>query len=1409
MTSLIARLGCLRIALFSLLAVGFAYSLGNAQTYQVGPGASGKPQNGQTQDQSLGWGSNIENARLARAAQLALQKGDHASALNFAQRAAQSAPNDPQLWFLLGYAARLDAKYKLSVDAYNHGLRLSPSSLDGQSGLAQAYASMGRTDDAQKLLEKITAAAPQRTGDELLLGDLLMRAGNYQEALKPLSRAERYQAGARSELLMAISYQHLNQLDLAHRYLEMAKKRAPDNPDVQRSLAGYYRETGDYADAVAALKSIRNPSPDVKAELAFTYQLDGRPEDSARLYAQAAEAQPKNMDFQLSAAQADVVIGSLGHAQDFLKRAAALDPEFYRLHAVRGEIARIEEHDDEAIREYNAALAHLPETPAEGPLYGIQIHMDLMQLYDSVRQPEAAQQQLETAQKEISSIQEQGPGSSPFLRLRALIRMSAGNLDGARTDLNEALSIDPKDTASLQLDGDLLMKMGQTDQAIAAYQRVLAVDPKDRYALTSLGYAARAEGNDPEAEKYFERLAQDYPRLYVPYLALGDLYTALRNYGKAQASYSKAYELAPKNALIIAGGMNAGIEAHKLDVAEVWLKRKTPAMDGEPQVLRQEERYYSFRGDYQRSEEIGEQAIKVLPRDRDVVVYLGYDLLNLDKYRQLLELTAKYKTILAKEPDIPLLAGYVRKHDGDLELARQDFSEALARDPNIATAYVNRGYVLHDLHHPQAASSDFEAALRLDPKDAEAHLGLAYTSLDLHKPQTALREAYLAEQAMGNKEYFHLIRATAYGQEGYLTKAAEEYRAALKFSPNDGSLHLALGTTLFTLRRYQPAVDELLIAHKDSPHDVLVYAWLARSYAHLDERGPTLEYVRLAEQGLASGSTSAADDPPAERSEIYVYTGEALGQLGEDNAAMQRFTKALAIPGSDRVGVRLAIAQVMASQNQADDARRQIALALMEADAGQTLPPTGAQYIAASDIFRQLHDYQLSETYLRRAEEAGASDTTVKVGMANTYLALGETTRAQAELASVDTSSGDGPDYQYLLAEANVYRQEHAGTQALTAFAQAANAAGDDQTAQESLIQQGADEGMRINPTVSLLSDLTVAPIYEDSTVYVLDSKLDATFPVPPSDTSLLPPPRSSLQTEWTDAYHLHLNYLPTASGFFQLRNARGVISVPATNSVVSRDTTDYTFNFGLNPTLHIGRNVLTFNNGIQATVQRDSISPGEMNQNLFRIFTYMSTSSFFNAISVDGYILRETGPFTETNLHSQAVAGALDFRVGTPWGKTALVTGWGANDQKFNPAGIEDYYTSAYVGVDRRFSDRLSIRALAEDLRAWRIVSPRSGISQAVRPAADIQFFPARNWSVQASAAYNDTLGFHVYDAIESGISVSYAVPIEREFRSENGPVDLKYPIRFSAGLQQETFQNFGAANNHQYRPYFSITLF
>ncbi|HEY2857052.1 MAG TPA: hypothetical protein VGJ21_01385, partial [Terracidiphilus sp.] len=545
------------------------------------------------------------------------------------------------------------------------------------------------------------------------------------------------------------------------------------------------------------------------------------------------------------------------------------------------------------------------------------------------------------------------------------------------------------------------------------------------------------------------------------------------------------------------------------------------------------------------------------------------------------------------------------------------------------------------------------------------------------------------------------------------------------------------------------------------------------------------------------------------QSTIFIATGQAYSELGDDKAAMARFTRALDIPKANRVSVRLAIAHLMEQKGHNDDAERQVALGLMEAGAGDTHATTGEQFVEVADVFRGLHEFELSQQYLQRAKTAGAPDAEVRIGMANNYLAVGDTTRAKAELAAVDITSGGAPDYQYLLAEANVARQEHRGVDALTSFAQASNAEGEDPTAEEGLLQAGAEEGWRITPAISMLSDITLSPIFEDSTVFVLDSKLDASSPVPPTDFSKLPPPRSSLQAQFTDAFHLHLSHLPQPAGFFQVRNARGQISVPATGSIVNRDTTDTTLNFGFNPTFRMGTNVVTFNSGIQATMRRDSQDPKHLDQNLLREYTYVSTGSFFDALSVSGYIIHESGPFTNINVHSRLVSAAVNFRVGSPWGKTAMVTGWGASRTTFDPATYDNYFTSSYIGLDRRFGEHLDVRAILEDVRSWRTFDGRSGIAQNLRPAAWVDYGFKRNWDMQFSASYSSVRSFHAYDATQDGFSVSYAIPVHRRFTDEGQPLNLAYPIRFAAGIQDDDFFNFSSGHGQQVRPYIGITIF
>lgn len=1387
----------------SLLAVGVLPLA--AQTFEIGgkpPAASApspskpdkkqKPPKAGAPAASHSWGSSIEVGRRARAAQDALRRGNPAAAAGFAQRAVEAAPQNADLWFLLGYTSRLAGRYSQSLQAYQRGLQLKGNSAEGLAGLAQTYAKLGRRDEARRLLVQAIQANPKNVNNMLVLGELYIQAGEYQQGIPWLQRAASAKPSAHSDLLLAVAYMKLKQPEKARQLLARAKARDPKNVAIYRAVATFQREEKDYKGAIATLKSAPRLTAEVLGDLGYSYELAGQKKESADAYGKAANAAPGKIGYQLSAAQAAMRTGDAEKSKQFLGRAAKLDPNHYRLHAIQGAMAKSANRDDEAIREYTLALSRLPEAATEGPLYPIQLRLNLSELYKNVGNETAAKQQLALAEQQISAIKVEGPALAEFLRVRASIKAGSGDLAGAQADLQQALKLDPENTNATLQYANVLWKGKRRDEARKLYADVLAKDPKNRFALESLGYLSRAENNRAAAEEFFNRLAAAYPDDYVAHVALGDMYTDTRDFARAEDSYQKAYQRAPKNPIIIANAANAAIESRKFELAKVWVDRATGAMNDDPRVMRERERYLFHSGKYLESAQLGYKVLERLPRDRNASVYLAYALYNLGRYDDVLSLANQYESILVREPNFPLLQGHVHKQSQLLDQAVDDYTRAIARDPKLIEGYINRGYVRNDLQDPELASEDFIEALRLNPNNGTAHLGLAFSSLQLKRGKRALDEVDIAEKLLGESGATHLARATAYRQLRDLSKAEKEYRAALKYTPDDVRLHMALANTLYYQRRYNESVDALNQVLRLSPDDPLIYAQLAHAHAQLGHQTETMQYV------------AAAEREGADQSGVLLATGDALFILGDEDAAMDRFARALEAPDASRVDARLAIARLFVRKGEFEDAKQQVSLAFAESRVGEASPVTADNLIEAANIFLASHDFTLAEKYYSKARDAGAGEQAVAIGLANTYLAQGDALNAQAQLASLGNPADYEQNFDYLLAMGNVYRQRQDAARALSFFARASALGADNEVAQRQMHEMAAQEGLRITPRFSVLSHFDFRPIFEPATVYELDAKIRGV-----TDPALMPPPRSSIETILTSAYRFHQNGLPTISGFFQIRNARGQASIPSEGFVITRNTTDYSFNTGVTPVLHLGKDNVVFNAGVQFTARRDSDVPITINQNLLRGFVHISTSSFGNWLALRGSAYHESGSFTNRDLKSRDVGASLEFTVGRPWGKTALITGYSARDLQFDPLVREFFTTSTYLGLERNFGSRLKVRALGEYVRAWRVQNTDYATAQMMRPTVELQYRPNARWSVEGRFALSRGQGFHTYDNMQSGLFISYMRPWRWTIEDGAGKVPVEYPLRFSIGFQQQSFSNFTGRDQASFRPVFRLSLF
>lgn len=1389
-----------------LLGIAFFCSLsllssGWAQTFEINPQSSNQQQNQQKkgkkpaaqqpqeQSGSTGgaWGGSIEANRYAHAAENALKQHNPSAAVNYAQHLVQVAPNDSRNWFLLGYVARLAGKSQISLDAYQRGLGLAPRSVEGLSGMAQTYMKMGKADQAKKILLDVIAANPKRPVDLAMAGELFMQSDDLGQAASLLERSEALQANSHTETMLAIVYMREKEPAKAKQLLDRAIARNPKNTDILRAVATYYRAAHDYKSAIAVLKRAPRQDPDVLSELGYTYELAGMKKDSAAAYEKAAKLAPKEITIQLSTAQAELRVGDFEKTRSYLAAAEQLDPKHYRLHDLRGDLAKLEHRDDDAVKEYLESLSAMPEVPAEGILFPTQVRLDLIETYKELGDDASVNQQLRIAQQELDKLQVEGPERVTYLALRASIKSLGNNFAGAETDLKEALQLDPtNDNVTLQY-GSLLWKMGRKAESKQVYAGLLQRDQNNRYALEALGYLARDEGNTKDAELYFGRMAAAYPDDYVPYLALGDMYTAIKQFDKANQNYEKAYKLAPRNTVIIANAANAAIEVHNIPLAGDWVGRATGTMKNDPRIMRETERYLFHKGNYAEAAKLGQQVIQKLPRDRDGAVYLAYAYYNLGRYDDVLALVSRYETVLPKEPNFSLLAGHVHKQEQLLQQAIDDYSRALDKDPKMLEAHVSRGYVRNDMGDAQAAIHDFEPVLKADPKNGIAHLGMAFSELQLHHSREALAETQTAAKLMGESGATHLAMATAYRQMRNLRKAETEYHAALKFAPDDLKLHEALADTLYHMRHYNDAITELEAALQLSPDDPLIYANMASAYAQMHRREETFKYIQLAEK-------EAVD-----QSAILIATGDALMTLGDRQAAMQHFERALDAPDANRVDVRLEFAKLFTHEGKYEDAKQQVALAFAEARIGEASPVTTDNLVEAANIFLASHDFDLAMRYFTKARDMGASDDTVAIGIADTYLAQGNDRAAAQELSVLGQSDESQQSYDYQLTSANIYGQQHKVRNELMAFARANALASDDETAERGMIQAAGEAGVPIAPGLTSQTALDSEAVFEDATIYEMDTKFLGTVP-----------PRSQQVTQFGNTFQYFPDHFLPISGFMGERNFRGTISIPSQLQVIKRNTWDTIFNVGIAPVLHVGNARIVFNPGLEFTLRRDTDSPVQMNQNLFRQFVYMSSSPFFNWLTVRGSAIHETGPFLDQNLHSRDLGGSVEFEVGRPWGHTSFITGYSVRDLLFHPLVREFFTTSTWGGLEHKFGTKVTLTGLAKYVRSWRVADLDFATAQILVPGARFEVKPNDRWAIDGSFDFTRGEGFHTYDNAESGFLITYTKPLRRSLNDGTGGLAVDYPLRISFGIQQQSFFDFtGTGKTNSFHPVVRISLF
>ena len=251
--------------------------------------------------------------------------------------------------------------------------------------------------------------------------------------------------------------------------------------------------------------------------------------------------------------------------------------------------------------------------------------------------------------------------------------------------------------------------------------------------------------------------------------------------------------------------------------------------------------------------------------------------------------TVKLSADAVKRADAAFHAGYAARQQGNLELARSKFAEAVKLQPQIAIGHEALGAVLVELGRPAEGAKEFEAAAKIKPSDdaIETNLALAYAQAGepakaIPHFQSAVSLSHLSGKPAPDAGFYDAY-ARALAKVGRLDEAALEFVGEEAITGPKAELEDAIGTLDAQRSKWQEAQEHFERALSLDENYV-------RARVHLGVLFRT-------QKGLANALNTLAPfanlDPP--NAEGSLELGRTLAAAGKDEDALTQYDVAMKV----------------------------------------------------------------------------------------------------------------------------------------------------------------------------------------------------------------------------------------------------------------------------------------------------------------------------------------------------------------------------------------------------------------------------------------------------------------------------------------------------------------------------------
>ena len=505
------------------------------------------------------------------------------------------------------------------------------------------------------------------------------------------------------------------------------------------------------------------------------------------------------------------------------------------------------------------------------------------------QQGKVSTQMVQRAIEQYQAVTQKAPGDvESWVILGRLYRVQNNSVEAEKA-YNQALKADPKNEDALTALAMMYLDLGDNKRAIenlkaasegnpsaqtlaalaAAYEqmrdyksaaealrRALAVAPDNDRLLRSLVEDLQRSGQYDEAIQIYQSILSDDPRDGSALLGMSEVYTAKRDWAKAQEALDKAKAIDPENVEVQADEINLLEAQGKTNDAIAALNRlldktqsshyTTPQARYRAGLLENLGSLYSKSGQYSKAVDAYRQMAIVYSdggplAERDIITtyFTAKDMENakreadaaVKKYPDNADLQLEHARLLAKLGKVDEAAGEIRalakgKEDLKTELnlagiyetgkRYSDMGKALDAAEKLAAnndekqdVYFSRGDMYERMKKYDASEAEFRKVLALNPNNAEALNYLGYTFAD--------RGARLDEAAQLIKKALELDPQNGafldslgwvYYHQNNLEQAQNLLEQALDRIGNDGTVHDHLGDVYFKQGKTKDAITQ-------------------------------------------------------------------------------------------------------------------------------------------------------------------------------------------------------------------------------------------------------------------------------------------------------------------------------------------------------------------------------------------------------------------------------------------------------------------------------------------------------------------------------------------------------------------------------------------------------------------------